>query len=103
MPLTLDSVKAKVKWAEGHIQSVRDEISTWLAKNPYAITKQVNTDFSRYSFVLGISVEPDFQRWSLMISDAIHSLRCALDHLVYTVAVYEAAGQDPPPNADKLM
>jgi len=34
------------------------------------------------------------------LGDSIHNLRCALDHLVYTISVHEL-NADPPPNAGK--
>jgi hypothetical protein len=37
-----------------------------------------------------------------MAADSIHNFRCALDHLVYAIAIHEST-LDPPPNANSLM
>jgi hypothetical protein len=51
----------------------------------------------RHSLILRVLKLPALERWSLVAADCVHNLRCALDHLVYAIAVYES-GQDPPPN-----
>jgi hypothetical protein len=69
---------------------------------PYSVTKEPNSDFTRYSLILHVAKEPLTERWSLMIGDAIHCLRCVLDHLIYAIAIHES-GQDPPPKGDALQ
>jgi hypothetical protein len=102
MALNLTSVNAKLRRAEEHAKSIEKEIRDWADGNSYSLSYETNPDYTRYSTVLHIHREPDLERWSLIAADSIHNLRCALDHLVYALAIHES-GQDPPPDADDLM
>ena len=103
MGLNLDSVEAKLQRAQQHIQNLQDEIAPWMAKASYIISPQVNGDSTRYSLIAHlVGKEPPLQRWTLMAGDSLHNLRCALDHLVYAIAVHES-GTEPPPDGNKLM
>jgi hypothetical protein len=99
--LDLSSCWAKFRRAEAHIDSLEREIVSWVASNPYRLAKQTSSDFTRHGYVIGVLNEPDLERWSLIASDAIHNLRCALDHVIYAIAVFQS-GTDPPPDADTL-
>jgi hypothetical protein len=102
MPIQIDSIKAKLQHAEGYLNSVKDEVKSWMNENPYSITRETNSDSTRYSLILRINKEPALQKWSLVIGNIVHNLRCALDHLVYAIAIHES-GQYPPPSENKLM
>lgn len=103
MSMNLTSVNAKLERAEQHLQALQDELVLWMAKEQYTISPQVNADSTRYSLIAHrVGTEPPLQRWTLMAGDCIHNLRCALDHLVYSIAVHEH-NQDPPPDEKKLM
>jgi hypothetical protein len=99
--LDLASVLAKLGRAHEHAQTVKHEVLAWRDSSPYLITRETNADCTRYSLVAHIGNEPPLRRWSLMVADAIHNLRCALDHLIFAVAVRESA-QNPPPNEGEL-
>jgi hypothetical protein len=96
MNLDLTSVRAKLARSQEHAQTVHNEIMAWIDRKPYGITKEVNADSTRYSIVLRENEPAPLQRWTLILADALHNLRTALDYLVYTIAVAES-GQDPPP------
>lgn len=100
--IPIDSVMAKLQHAEGYFDAIKNHWLSWKNSNPYRILRQTNADLTRYSLILHIDKEPPLQNWSLIIGDIIHNLRCALDHLVYAIAVYES-GQEPPPLDDRLM
>lgn len=102
MTIQTDSIEAKLQHAEGYLDTIKDEVQSWMNNDPYSIARQTNSNFTRYSLVLRINKEPALRRWSLVVGDIIHNLRCSLDHLVYAVAVHES-GQEPPPSWAKLM
>ena len=105
MELDLSSVKAKLSRAIEHAKSVEDEIRSWGNTDPFFLTYEVNSDSTRYSVIHRFkpgAIAPEIERWSLIVADSVHNFRCALDHLVYAVAVAESR-EEPPPWADKLM
>lgn len=102
MAIQTDSIKAKLQHAKGYLDAIEFEVKSWMDSHPYSISKQTNSDFTRYSLVLRVNKEPSLQRWSLIVGDIVHNLRCALDHLVYAIAVHES-GQKPPPFEHRLM
>jgi hypothetical protein len=103
VPLDLASVYAKLSRAEEHAKAVEEEIKRWVDTKPYSLSFQTNADFTRYSIIIHLHNAAPIQQWSLMIADSVHNFRCALDHLVYTVAILEAGGTIPPPYGEKLM
>ena len=90
--IDFSSVWAKVSRAEDHIGALEKEIKSWVDSDPYSATKKNNADFTRYWAILHVKNRPDLVRWSLIASDAIHNLRCSLDHLVYALAVFRTRG-----------
>jgi len=102
MTIDLKSALAKLGRAHEHTESIKSEIFAWQNSNPYMVTRERDAEFTRYSLVAHIAAQPPLMHWTLMISDVIHNLRAALDHLIYAIAVYEAKGKSPPPDADRL-
>ncbi len=94
----LESVALKLERAHEHARLLEQELEAWIAEQPYAASTRANSDFTRHSVIISILKPPPLQRWSLLFGDAIHNLRCALDHLVYAISVHELSA-DPPPNA----
>jgi hypothetical protein len=64
--------------------------------------REHNTDGSVHLFRLRFTAQPDVWRWALLLGDTLHNLRCALDHLVYALAVRQT-GKDPPDDDRALM
>lgn len=102
MALDLSSVRAKLSRATIHAQTVKNEVSALMDRNPYSVLQKVNTDSTRYSIVIRVNEAPAIRRWSLMIADCFFNLRCSLDHLIYAVACHESSPQ-PPAYEDKLQ
>ena len=96
MNLDLTNVRAKLARSQEHAQAVKNEVQSWFDRHPYSVTKDTNADCTRYSLFLRVNEPPTLQRWTLIIGDCIHNLRCALDYLVYAVAVFEAKCEPPP-------
>ncbi len=97
----LASVWAKLGRSEAHVEFLKHEVTAWLSSNPYRLSKQTSPDLTRHGYVISVLNPPNLELWSLIASDAIHNLRCALDHLVYAVAVFQSK-TTPPPEAETL-
>jgi hypothetical protein len=102
MALDLSSVEAKLKWAEHYIDALKSEVSAYIESGSLGMPQTMSEDRSHHRFIAFIQKEPPKVRWSLMVGDAMHNLRCALDHLVYAIAVHES-GQNPPPREKTLV
>jgi len=88
--------------AADHLNALKDQVGSWRKRDVYALVSHVNPQNTVFSFTLNILNEPPLQDWSLIIGDCISNLRCALDHLIYAIAVHES-NTSPPPNEDALM
>lgn len=95
MPLDLTSVRAKLTRSQEHTQAFKNEVLAWTERHPYSLLQKKNSDCTRHSLIIRVNEPPPLQRWSLMIADAFNNLRSALDHLVYAIAVHEAAPNVP--------
>jgi hypothetical protein len=75
---------AKLKWAKRHINQLRQEIAEAGKPNPESIP-------------LRRQFEPDEVRdhWGLIVGDAVHNLRSALDHLAWQLALRHFNGVVP--------
>ncbi len=69
---------------------------SWRNLQPYRISVEHNSDFSRYRAIVRVVHRPNLKRWSLVSGDAIHNLRCSLDHLIYSIAILRAQRNPPP-------
>jgi hypothetical protein len=97
----LSSCWAKFARAQAHIGALKREIRSWVKTKPYRLAKQTSPDLIRHGYVISVLKQPNLERWSLIASDAIHNLRCALDHLIYAVAVFQTK-TNPPLDANLL-
>lgn len=74
-----------------------------MATNSYITRPVISPDKTGYSIVAYLTgKEPPLQSWTLVAGDCLHNLRCALDHLVYAIAVHQS-GANPPPDQSKLQ
>lgn len=102
MALDLTGVRAKLQRSQEHFQTLKEEMRSWMDRHPYSVLQKVNGDGSRYSLILRVDELPPLQRWTLIFADCINNMRCALDYLVYAIAVHEAA-PNPPSNEKDLL
>lgn len=89
----LDGCEAKLRRAEGHLQTFESEVVRFFEQNPYRITYEADLNALSYTFYIHDLVPPD-PDWGLIIGDCIHNLRSALDHLAYQLAILGQGG-DP--------
>lgn len=100
--LPIDSAFTRIRHAEEYLDTLQDQVKAWMDDNPYSLIDQTNADLTRYSIILRVVKEPPLKKWSLIASDIVHNLRCALDHYIYAIAIYES-GQEIPPDNRLLM
>ena len=96
-----DSVNKKLWRAHQHAEALNLSIETWqndgfevrTHRDPEGCTFVVGVEFSRPA---------PLQEWALLLGDAVHNWRSALDHAVYAMAIHDS-GTNPPPGDDKIM
>ncbi len=74
------------------MEALELEIATWLNRTPYGVIKRFDSESGRHSLVLDVNGTPDFERYALIAGDCAQNLRCALDHLVYALALESPNG-----------
>jgi len=92
----------KIGRAEEHLGALKGEIKAWLQADPYSVVKLHDLNTGRHSLAVRIRGTAPFDRLALVAGDCAHNLRCALDHLVFALAIAES-GQNPPPDAKKIQ
>lgn len=94
-------VNAKLNRGREHLVSLIDLVQGWGASEPYTILKECNDD--RTEFHIGIEFRdfPDVLHWGLLAGEVLFNFRCALDHIVYALAV-AGSGSAPPPKEGQL-
>lgn len=77
---SLERPLLKVERADEHIGQLPDIINRFFERNPYAVRKEKDPDTGGISWFAIVKEDPPPQL-SLVIGDAVHNLRSALDHL----------------------
>ena len=86
MAASLAGCRAKLQRAEHHMQTVEAAFASFREQHPIRITVHRDVDRSAYVFQAWEVQEPD-PAWGLIIGDAVHNARSALDHLAYQLLV----------------
>jgi hypothetical protein len=81
----LDSAWLKINRAREHVEAVQDAVDDWLATDAYSMSREVDPETSNTVRRAQVRADPP-ERLSLLIGDAVHNLRAALDHAVYALA-----------------
>jgi len=94
--LDLSGPWAKLERAKKHIDDLRRQIAQAFPNGELFPLRQ---EFNREQGVFIVSIErvkklP--QEWGLIVGDAVHNLRCALDHLAWQLALRHFDGVEPP-------
>lgn len=81
---TLTSARLKLERASEHLKAFHTELSAYIERRPYRVTSELDDDaWQILSFEL---LYPLPDRLAILAGDACHSLRSALDHIVYAVS-----------------
>lgn len=97
-----DGIEAKIDRAGEHIDALNREITDWAQSHPYAVGSDPEGQATHHRIYVNLHKIPDVRRWGLLLGDAVHNMRSALDHLVYAGAI-RVTGQNPPPDERKLQ
>lgn len=84
-PLDLRSPFLKVKRAKNHIRDIDRERIAFSSSNTHFGIPKYNVETNTTQFILGETPEIDFDI-RLLLGDAVHNLRTALDHLACELA-----------------
>ncbi|MEX2401245.1 MAG: hypothetical protein WD423_10765 [Rhodothermales bacterium] len=95
-------VNAKINRAIELFRELNAEVERWKNSGPIEVLQECNKE--RTQFVTGVRFrkEPDALKWSIIAGDILFNLRCALDHLVFYLAIVDS-GKNPPERARRLM
>lgn len=85
----------KIARAEELFADALSRIETWAASNPITSRSVLSEDHRRIDAILAVATEPPLEEVSLVIGDALHNLRSALDGLVWNLAHMDVAPSRP--------
>src|SRR6478735_5506296 len=86
MAASLEGCRAKLRRAEHHLQVAEGKFAAFRERHPIRITVDRDLYQSAYVFRAWDVREPD-PDWALIIGDAAHNARSALDHLAYQLLI----------------
>jgi hypothetical protein len=89
MPEVLSGAWQKLRWGEGHVNRLSDEIAPFLDVN----LRSLRTEFDGEGYLVYPAMEDPPPHWPLVLGDAIHSLRGALDHAMWAMILRSQRGQ----------
>ncbi len=93
-PLASESFSRKLDRAETHIDALEYSIKRWLQSDAYTLVKKFEPE-TRDQVVRAKITQPFDEGWPLLIGDAVHNLRSALDHIAYRLAYDGYQAQNP--------
>lgn len=80
----------KLAWAKKHIEALDGELDAFFDKKPVAARVEIDRKGQRI-LIYGELKAPKPPHWPLMIGDAVHNLRSALDHVVWAFSTRNMA------------
>lgn len=94
--LDLSSARAKLERAKEHVETLRSDVGVEGSDNAVAIPLRQQFELEQGAIVFRIERVIEIRDyWSLILGDAAHNLRCALDHLAWQLAIRHNNGIVP--------
>lgn len=84
--VSLDGTRLKLERAKDHLRDFEAATQRFFQTNPYEIVVQDNTHADQRQHVV-VRADPLPASLSLILGDAIHNLRSALDHLIWQLVI----------------
>jgi hypothetical protein len=88
----LRHAELKTARALEHLEALGAELQLFCAGKPYSITRFDDIETGRH--IIKVRMKDVSDRTAILAGDCVHNLRCALDHAVFSLAVY-ATGAIP--------
>lgn len=85
-PRALAGIERKIARANEHFARLHDEMAAWDARRPWRLVPEAH-DQGRKHFLRLRFLEPIPVDWAIILGEAIHDLRSALDQAVYWLTV----------------
>jgi hypothetical protein len=76
----------KLDRAKTHIDTLEESVQRWLESDAYTLTEEFEPETGDHVLKAKVT-EPPSDQWPLLIGDAVHNLRSALDHIAYKLAL----------------
>lgn len=92
----LAEIMAKLDRADTHLDSIEAAVDEWVATGPCELVMDCDTKTREHRFRLRVFEPPPATSLNIPISECVHHMRTALDHIGYRLAVH--VGGNPPPN-----
>ncbi len=98
----MNGPRAKLAWANHHIQMLDDDITGFFDCGGYSVGSNFDAETEQHVITVRIRDEAPLTRWGLRIGDVLGSLRSALDHTIYQLAI-KGTRKETPPNERGLQ
>lgn len=89
-------ILAKLDRADDHLKTIRSQYRKLAIEQPHRFKVTSSPDFKHRAVSVVFKKPLPLQRWNLLLSEAIHHLRSALDQTVFAIGVREANSLFPP-------
>ncbi len=83
------SALVKIARAEKHIESLKSEITAFLAEENYEVRQNFDTETGRKTAIFHVLREVPIG-WAVIFGEILHNLRSALDHIITDLTVSES-------------
>jgi len=92
--VTTPGYERKLRRGDKHIDSLDEAVQDWLDRGGYTLVEKTDPQ-TGYQIICAEIKEPPDPCWPLIIGDAIHNLRSALDHVAFDLAIAHQQATKP--------
>jgi hypothetical protein len=83
----------KVNRAHEHFTALKREIDAWNGRKPYRLVAEVHANGGKH-FLRVKLLEPIPVEWSVVVGEAVHDLRSALEQIIYQLTLFHSGRRD---------
>lgn len=100
MNASLAPIDRRLERADEHIQTIHREMGlAFVEYETYGITLEYDIETHEHAWWLNVHKSPDHIRWGVLVGDAVHQMRAALDNLAYQLSLITTRGVHVPGTA----